>query len=162
VAINLAIRHQGMIVAKGNPKTIRGVEDLARPDVAFINRQRGAGTRILLDYHLQQASISPDQVRGYEREEFTHMAVAVNVLTGVADVGLGIYAAAKALDLDFVPLARERYDLLVPERYLDDPKIVAVLEVLSDPEFALQIEALGGYESRLTGRIMEPGMGLDG
>ncbi|MBU4524799.1 MAG: molybdopterin biosynthesis protein [Desulfomicrobium sp.] len=157
--VNLAIRHQGLIVAKGNPLGITGVGDLARPEVRFINRQRGAGTRILLDYHLRQAGIGPEQVNGYEKEEFTHMAVAVNVLTGTASCGLGIFAAANALGLDFVPLARERYDLaFLPE--LADWKIETALELIRSRAFKERIEALGGYETTLTGMIMEPGQGL--
>lgn len=157
--VNLAIRHQGLIVAKGNPLGITGVGDLARPEVRFINRQRGAGTRILLDYHLRQAGIGPEQVNGYEKEEFTHMAVAVNVLTGTASCGLGIFAAANALGLDFVPLARERYDLaFLPE--LADWKIETALELIRSRAFKERIEKLGGYETTLTGRIMEPGQGL--
>jgi putative molybdopterin biosynthesis protein len=158
--INLAIRHQGLIVAKGNPKAIRGVTDLAREGVTFINRQRGAGTRILLDYHLKTAGILPAQVAGYDKEESTHMAVAVNVLTGTADCGLGIFAAAQALGLDFVPLARERYDLLIPSAYLDDPRIATLLSVIRDPAFKTRIEAMGGYETTLTGQPMHPGQGL--
>lgn len=159
ICVNLAIRHQGLIVAKGNPLGIHGVGDLARPDVRFINRQRGAGTRILLDYHLRQAGIRPDQVSGYEKEEFTHMAVAVNVLTGAASCGLGIFAAAQALGLDFVPLARERYDLaFVPA--LADWKVDMVLELIRSSGFKERIEALGGYETTLTGRLMTPGLGL--
>ena len=117
--INLAIRHQGIIVPHGNPMNIQGIDDFTR--VRFINRQRGAGTRILLDWKLKQAGLKPSDVKGYDKEEFTHMAVAVNVLTGAADCGMGIYAAAKALGLDFVPLALERYDLVIPARFLDDP-----------------------------------------
>lgn len=159
-AVNLAIRHQGLIVAKGNPKGIKGVADLAREDVAFINRQRGAGTRILLDHHLKTAGIRPEQVRGYDKEEFTHMAVAVNVLTGAADCGLGIFAAAKALDLDFVELARERYDLLIPTRFLADPRIEALLAVIRSEKFQEKIRGQGGYETTFTGQAMRPGMGL--
>jgi len=158
--INLAVRHQGLIVAKGNPKNIVAVQDLARDDVRFLNRQRGAGTRILLDHHLKQAGIRPADVLGYDKEEFTHMAVAVNVLTGAADCGLGIMAAARALGLDFAPLARERYDLLIPTRFLDDPRIEAVLGLIRTPEFKARIQGLGGYETTFTGMIMEPDMGL--
>ncbi|NCC37008.1 MAG: hypothetical protein EOM24_34120, partial [Chloroflexia bacterium] len=139
--VNLAIRHQGLIVAKGNPLGISKVEDLARPEVRFINRQRGAGTRILLDYHLRQAGISPEQVNGYDKEEFTHMAVAVNVLTGTASCGLGIFAAASALGLDFVPLARERYDLaFLPEHA--DWKTEVALELIRSASFKERIEKL--------------------
>lgn len=158
--VNLAIRHQGLIVAPGNPKGVRSALDLARPDVTFINRQRGAGTRILLDWHLDQAGVSPDQVRGYAHEEFTHMAVAANVLTGAADAGLGIFAAAKALGLDFAPLAQERYDLLVPNRFLDDPRVLAALAVIRTSAFQDKLKALGGYETTLTGQLMRPGQGL--
>lgn len=158
--INLAIRHQGLMVQPGNPKNITGVADLARPDVNFINRQRGAGTRILLDHHLDKAGISPSQVRGYDREEYTHMAVAVNVLTNAADCGQGIYAAAKALGLDFVPLARERYDLILPTEYLTDPRIVTLRQVIGTAQFQERMRGLGGYDTPLTGKIMKPGMGL--
>ncbi|MBI5520938.1 MAG: molybdopterin biosynthesis protein [Desulfovibrio sp.] len=160
--INLAIRHQGLMVAKGNPKNIRGVADLARPDVRFINRQRGAGTRILLDHHLDKAGIHPAQVQGYDREEYTHMAVAVNVLTHAADCGQGIYAAAKALDLDFVPLARERYDLIMPVAHLDDPRIMTLRQVIGTAQFQKRMRDLGGYDTELTGKVMQPGMGLGG
>jgi len=158
--VNLAIRHQGLIVAKGNPLGIKGVDDLAREDVTFINRQRGAGTRILLDHHLKVAGIAPTSVCGYANEEFTHMAVAVNVLTGAADCGLGIYAAAKALDLDFVPLAHERYDLVIPARFLEDERIITLLALIRTDEVKRKIAALGGYETDLTGQEMKPGMGL--
>lgn len=160
VLINLAIRHQGLIVAASNPKNIQGVADLVRDDVQFINRQRGAGTRILLDWHLSQNDIVPTQVKGYDKEEFTHMAVAVNVLSGAADCGLGIMAAAKALNLGFVPLARERYDLLIPRQHLSDPRVQAVLETIRTDAFKERIQSLGGYETDLTGQEMQPGMGL--
>ena len=126
----------------------------------FLNRQRGAGTRILLDHHLRQAGIATDDVQGYDREEFTHMAVAVNVLTGAADCGLGIHAAAKALDLDFVPLARERYDLIFPVENESDPRLQAMLRLIETKAFQNKIKAQGGYETDLTGQEMQPGMGL--
>lgn len=159
-AVNVAIRHQGLIVPKGNPKKISTIKDLADSQLMFINRQRGAGTRILFDDHLRQAGISSDQITGYDQEEFTHMAVAVNVLSQTADCGMGIYAAAKALDLDFVPLARERYDLIIPAAHMQDPKVQTVLALLRDGDFQNKIEDLGGYETQLSGRIMQPGMGL--
>ncbi|MUM78011.1 molybdopterin biosynthesis protein [Pseudodesulfovibrio sp. F-1] len=158
--VNLAIRHQGLIVPKGNPLSIQGVEDLTREDVRLINRQRGAGTRILLDHHLKTAGIAPADVRGYDNEEFTHMAVAVNVLTGAASCGLGIFAAAKALGLDFVPLARERYDLVIPTAHMNDPRITALLATIGQNAIKAAINGLGGYETSLTGQVMRPGMGL--
>ena len=160
VVVNLAIRHQGFIVARDNPKAIQAIQDLKRGDVRFINRQRGAGTRILLDDHLAKAGIEPEEVEGYDQEEFTHMAVAVNVQSGAADCGMGIFAAAKALDLGFVPLAKERYDLIIPRDHLDNPKIRAVLDLLSRDGFKEAIRDLGGYETDLTGQTMEPGQGL--
>ncbi len=119
--ITLAHREQGLLVRPGNPKKIRGLADLTRDDVVFVNRQAGSGTRVLLDYHLQQLHIEPDTVQGYDVEEYTHMAVAVQVVAGGADAGLGILAAAKALGLDFVPVATERYDLCIPEAFVEDP-----------------------------------------
>ncbi|AGW12551.1 molybdopterin biosynthesis protein [Megalodesulfovibrio gigas] len=158
--VNLAIRHQGLMVAPGNPLGIAGVADLARPDVRFVNRQRGAGTRILLDHHLITAGVDPRAVNGYGKEEHTHMAVAANVASGAADCGLGIQAAAKALGLEFVPLALERYDLLIPEDLLETPHVQAVLACLDDAAFQARIQALGGYETTLCGRTMQPGQGL--
>ncbi len=154
--VNLAIRHQGLIVAPGNPLNIRTVKDLTR--VRFINRQKGAGTRVLLDWKLKQADIRPDTVRGYEKEENTHMAVAANIMTGAADCGMGIHAAARALHLDFIPLALERYDLVIPSRFLHDPRIRALLDLLASPAFRKRIESQGGYDTPLTGRIMHPGI----
>lgn len=158
--VNLAIRHQGFIVPKGNPRKIQGIESLGGSGINFINRQRGAGTRILFDYHMNKAGLSPADISGYDREEFTHMAVAANVLTGAADCGLGIYAAAKALNLDFVPLALERYDLIIPCAFLEDPRICSLMDLISTDKVKKTISSLGGYDTPLTGREMKPGMGL--
>jgi putative molybdopterin biosynthesis protein len=159
--INLAIRHQGFIVPKGNPKGIQGLQDLLREDIRFINRQRGSGTRILLDHHLEQQNINPRQIQGYQQEEYTHMAVAVNVLTGAADCGLGIKAAAQALGMDFIPMARERYDLALPQESLQQHNVQTVLELLQSKSFQEKIQALGGYETSLSGQLMQPGQGLE-
>jgi molybdenum cofactor synthesis domain-containing protein len=152
--INLVWRRQGLMVAPGNPKNIRGVADLTRPDVSFINRQRGAGTRLLLDYLLKEQGLEAAAVRGYDREEYTHMAVAVNVFSGTADVGLGILAAARALTLDFIPLLPERYDLVVPETTFRESRFQVLLEVIRSPEFRQGAEALGGYDLQDCGRIL--------
>ncbi|MFH1595663.1 MAG: molybdopterin biosynthesis protein [Pseudomonadota bacterium] len=152
--INLAWRQQGLMVAPGNPKNIRRVADLVRPGVRFINRQRGAGTRLLLDYLLQEEGLDASAVQGYDREEYTHMAVAVNVFSGTADVGLGILAAARALGLDFIPLLPERYDLVVPETTFADPRFQVLLKVIRSPEFREAAEALGGYDLKDCGRIL--------
>lgn len=144
--VTLAFREQGLIVRRGNPKGIGGLEDLTREGVRFVNRQGGSGTRVLLDYHLARLGLDPLRIQGYEQEEFTHMALAVQVLSGVADVGLGIRAAARALDLEFVPVATERYDLCIPQRFKDDPRVQVALETLRSPEFRAAVEALGGYD----------------
>ncbi len=153
--INLVYRLQGLIVKKGNPKNIKGFEDLIREDITFINRQAGSGTRLLLDKHLRELGISPASIRGYERDEYTHMGVASAVLTGRADVGLGILSAAQALGLDFIPVAEERYDLLIPHEFLDLPIIEALLFIIrEDEEFRRAVKYLGGYDIRDMGKII--------
>lgn len=154
VLVNLVYRDQGLMVTKGNPKDIHGLEDLARPDIKFINRQRGAGTRILLDYRIRQLNIDATAIHGYQREEFTHMAVAAAVASGAVDAGLGIKAAANALGLDFVPVVQERYDLCIPGEYWDTPYIQRVLEVIATPEFQERVKALGGYDLQECGSII--------
>ncbi len=119
--INLVTREQGLMIVKGNPGAIGGFEDLTRDGVTFINRQGGSGTRVLLDYELAKRGIPAGDISGYETEEFTHMAVAVAVMSGAADAGLGIRSAARALDLDFLPVTSERYDLIIPEEFVDTP-----------------------------------------
>ena len=152
--VNLVYRQQGLIVARGNPKGITGIEDLARDDVTFINRQAGSGTRILLDYRLAELDIKPEKIRGYGQDEFTHMSVAVSVLSGAADTGLGIYAAARALNLDFVPIVTEEYDLVIPEVFLEDEKIQLMLEVIRSQRFKELVDGLGGYDTSKTGTVV--------
>jgi putative molybdopterin biosynthesis protein len=152
--VNLVYREQGLIIKKGNPKNIKGLVDLARPDVTFVNRQRGAGTRVLLDYNLKTLGIRPEEIRGYDREEYTHMAVAAAVAAGEADAALGIRAAARALGLDFIDLVEERYDLCIPKEYWDTPYIQRLLDVMSRPEFREEVRSLGGYDLRDCGKIM--------
>lgn len=151
--INLVYRQQGFMVAPGNPKGIASVADLLRPDITFVNRQAGSGTRVLLDYELEKAGLNPDEITGYDNEEYTHMAVAVNVLSGKADAGLGIFSAARALGLDFIAVREERYDLLVPGDCLEYPVVKKVLDCISFADFRKDAEALGGYSTRDTGRI---------
>ena len=154
--VNLVFRDQGLIVRRGNPSKIKGIADLARQDISFINRQAGSGTRILLDYRLGQIGISPDRINGYRHEEFTHMAVAVAVLSGTADAGLGIYAAAAALDLDFIPVVTEQYDLVIPAAHFGSENIQQLIEIVNSSRFKKQVEALGGYSTQKTGEIIEP------
>jgi putative molybdopterin biosynthesis protein len=151
--IHLVLRDQGLMIPAGNPKHIKGIEDLGRDDVMFINRQGGSGTRILLDYRLQQLGIKPEMVNGYGNEEFTHMSIAVAVLSGSADAGLGIYAAARALHLDFIPVVTEQYDLVIPEVYFETPKIQTLLDVIHSERFKKRVEALGGYHTEKTGTV---------
>jgi len=152
--VNLVYREQGLIVGAGNPKNIHGIEDLVRSEVRFINRQRGAGTRVLLDYRLKELGLDARQIQGYEREEFTHMAIAAAVAGGSADAGLGIRAAAYALGLDFVYVTEERYDLCILKEYWDTPYIQRILDVMTSPAFHQAVKALGGYDLRDCGRVM--------
>jgi putative molybdopterin biosynthesis protein len=152
--VQLARRQQGLLLRSGNPKNIRGIPDLQRQDVNFINRQAGSGTRILLDYSLAQLGLSAESIRGYEQEEFTHMAVAVAVLSGRADAGMAIYASARALDLDFIPVAEERYDLVFSETCWEDPKIRLLLEIIVSDSFRGMVKSLGGYDVTESGKLM--------
>ena len=152
--VNLVFRDQGLIVPPGNPRAIKGIEDLGRDDITFINRQAGSGTRILLDFRLKQLGIDPSDVRGYLNEEFTHMSVAVAVLSGAVNVALGIYAAAKALNLDFIPVVTEQYDLIIPEVYFESENIRILLETINSGTFKKRVEALGGYSTKKTGKVI--------
>lgn len=152
--VQLAMRQQGLLVRPGNPKGIRGIADLLRPEVSYINRQAGAGTRILIDYCLKQAGLPSEGIRGYDQEEFTHMAVAVNVLSGRADAGMAIYASAKALQLDFIPIAEERYDLVIPESSWEDGKTQVVLDIIVSGSFRRMVAELGGYDVSASGTVV--------
>ena len=154
VLMNLVHRVQGLMVQQGNPKEIRSLKDLARPDVRFVNRQRGSGTRVLLDYKLKQLGLPSELVQGYEREEYTHLAVAADVASGSCDVGLGILAAARALGLDFIPLLKERYDLAIPRSFYEGDLLRPLLEVIRGDAFRRDVEALGGYETSEMGRVI--------
>jgi putative molybdopterin biosynthesis protein len=156
--INLVYREQGLLVPKGNPKNIVGFKDLTRGDIVFVNRQPGAGTRLLTDKYLRELGINPRDVKGYEREEYTHMGVASAVLSGVSDTGLAILASAKALDLDFVPVAKERYDLAIPQEFLDSEMMGCLLKIIrEDAEFRDTVAGLGGYDISDMGRVMYEG-----
>jgi molybdenum cofactor synthesis domain-containing protein len=151
--VTLAYRQQGLMVRPGNPKGINDLAALARPEVTMVNRQAGSGTRVLLDYHLQKLGLDPDAIKGYDNDEYTHMAVAVQVLAGGADVGLGVMAAARALKLDFVPLMTERYDLCIPIAFWEDPRVRVLLDTLRSPDFKHAVEAMGGYDVSPMGEI---------
>jgi putative molybdopterin biosynthesis protein len=151
--VHLAGRVQGLIVPAGNPRGLSTLPDLARDDVLFVNRQRGSGTRVLLDFKLREVGIPTERIRGYEREEYTHLAVAAHVASGAADVGLGILAAARALGLDFVPLFQEQYQLVIPREHYESAVVAPLLQIVRDPMFAAEVEALGGYDVTDMGKI---------
>lgn len=155
--VTLAEREQGLMVQPGNPKGIESISDLVRGDVSFVNRQRGAGTRLLLDVCLREKGIAPKDINGYQREEYNHLAVAAAVLADSADAGLGVFAAAQALGLDFIPLAKERYDLAIPASHYSDAKLQKMLGLICSPQFKQAVEALGGYHVEKTGQIVWQG-----
>lgn len=150
-------RIQGFMVKKGNPKNITTFEDLAKDDIKFVNRQRGSGTRLLLDYNLNKLSIDPNKINGYFREEFTHLAVAAAVEAGDADAGLGVYSAAAMMGLDFVPVCNEEYDLAIPEEFMEMEIVKEFIETIKSNEFKIKLDELGGYDYSGTGRIIYQG-----
>jgi putative molybdopterin biosynthesis protein len=154
VLVHLAQREQGILVRRGNPKSIAGLHDLSRKDCRFVNRQPGSGTRVLLDYELKRLRIDPASIRGYEREEFTHMAVGVAVASGLADAGLGVRAAAQALGIDFIPLANEQYDLLCLRRFYESGRGVQLMEIIRSKSFKAAVSSLGGYNPVMAGEVL--------
>ena len=145
--VYLVARTQGLMVRPGNPLGISSLSDLTRAEVSFVNRQRGSGTRVLLDFELRKMGIEASEVRGYSREEYTHLAVAAAVSGGKADTGLGIQPAAKAMGLDFIPLFSEEYDLVIPTEDYESDLIGPILQLIRSPEFQHEVEALGGYDA---------------
>lgn len=150
--VRLAVREQGLIVAPGNPLGLSGIEDLARGELRYVNRQPGSGTRALVDYELARSGIAPTSIIGYDREEHTHLAVAASVASGRCDCGLGLLAAAGAFGLDFVPLRREPFDLVLNAASLEDPLLGPFWDLLSSSNFQASVRALGGYDTSETGR----------
>jgi molybdate transport repressor ModE-like protein len=151
--IRFAAREQGLIVARGNPKRLGSLADIARTHARFVNRQRGSGTRRLIERLLQEAAIAPDSIRGYGTEEYTHRAVAATVAAGGADAGFGVHAAAAELGLDFVPVLRERYWLAIRNRTLETPAAQRLLEALAGKALARLARRLAGYDISGAGRI---------
>jgi molybdate-binding protein/DNA-binding transcriptional regulator YhcF (GntR family) len=149
--IHLAYRIQGLMFAKTNPKQIQGIEDLTQREIKFINRQKGSGTRVLLDLELRKHGISPFDVNGYENELDTHVAVATSIAHGEADCGLGIQAAACACDLGFIPLFRERYDLVIPDEHFRSALLLPLINMISSSEFRNLISHVEGYDSTQIG-----------
>lgn len=153
--IFLVHRRQGLFVRPGNPKKVNGLGSLAGPGVRFVNRQRGSGTRLLLETMLEEEGIDAHEINGWLNEEYTHAAVAAYVASGMADAGFGVHAAAQHFNLDFVPLAWERYFLLCSRRTLAYPAVQELLRLLRGPQFAELTANLPGYRSQRSGELME-------
>jgi molybdate-binding protein/DNA-binding XRE family transcriptional regulator len=152
--VTFATWEQGLMVARGNPKRVREVADLARKDILVVNRETGAGARLLLDQKLAAAGLRPTLVKGYERIVASHLEVARLVAAGQADAGIGVRSAARLVGLDFLPLQVERYDLVIPTEYLDVHRsLTAFLDAIVSRPFRTEIEALGGYDTRETGTV---------
>ena len=152
--VNLAYRTQGLIVKKGNPKNITSISDIAQTNIEFVNRQLGSGTRILLDYELKSKKINLKNIRGYERQEITHLGVAATVESGIADVGLGLLSAAKAFGLEFIPVTKEKFDLIIPEQYYNSSFLEPLLKLIKSDEYRKSIVGLGGYDTKETGKTI--------
>jgi putative molybdopterin biosynthesis protein len=142
------------MVPRGNPHGLKGLKDISEQQVRMVNRQRGSGTRVLFDYHLKNMGLTQNAFLGYGDEEYTHLGVAAAVASGRADTGLGIAAAAIALELDFVPLFTERYDLVIPHDYLDGDLLEPLMEVISSEKFRNSVSALPGYDVREMGKVI--------
>lgn len=153
--ITLAHRTQGLIVARGNPKQVSGLHDVARHDITFINRNRGSGTRIWLDERLNEIGLDQEMVNGYTKELYSHTGIAQAIKLGTADVGIGLIAAAVDEDLDFIPLFDEQYDLVIPGDQIEDPTILEMLDYLSTARYRQSINSLEGYGSEKTGVFLD-------
>jgi molybdate-binding protein/DNA-binding XRE family transcriptional regulator len=150
--ISFAVWEEGILAARGNPKKIRGVEDLARKDVSLVNREKGSGSRVLLDSRLKRAGIDPKRVRGYDRLAPGHLAAAWQVLSGAVDCCVATGAAARIFGLHFIPLVNERYDLVIRKQQLDSPRMQNVLDTLNRAGFRRELESLGGYDTKVSGQ----------
>jgi len=147
-------RQQGLMVQKGNPLSIAAFADLAKPGLRYVNRQKGSGTRILTDYLMKQNGLEPEQIYGYEREELTHTSVAAQIVSGSADVGMGIYSAARLYDLDFIPICIEEYDLIIPDHAWDTPQVQQMLHTMQSDAFREKLLSMGGYTVENPGEII--------
>jgi molybdate transport repressor ModE-like protein len=154
VLVQLAFRTQGLFVPRGNPKGVRSIADLARTELRFVNRQRGSGTRMLLDLLLADSNVSPRRISGYESAEFTHAAVAAFIASGMADVGFGLETAARRFGLDFIPILRERYFFACDAAAIERPPLRLVLRLMRSAEFHAIVDALPGYDGRIAGTVV--------
>lgn len=147
-------RQQGLMIAKNNPLKIHAFADIAKDGVRYVNRQKGSGTRVLMDYLCQQHHVNPETIYGYEREELTHTSVAAQIANGSADAGMGIYSAAQLYDLEFLPICIEEYDLIIPDHAWDTPVVQQLLATLKSPAFHDKMLALGGYTVDAPGEVI--------
>lgn len=147
-------RQQGLMVARGNPLNICSFADISRQGIRYVNRQKGSGTRILTDYLCSREKVEPSDVYGYTREELTHTSVAAQIACGSADVGMGIYSAAKLYDLDFIPICIEEYDLIIPDHAWDSPMVQQLLTILRSDAFREKILSMGGYTADHPGQVL--------
>lgn len=154
MVVNLVQRFQGWIVPAGNPNNISSWEDITKKGLRFVNRQRGSGTRLRIDQYLFQNEIPARQISGYEKEEKTHWGVALKIANGEADFGIGIQYAAQRMGLDFVPLFKERYDLIVLQETTEKPEWQQIQAVVNSAAFKRAVEQHIGYDTSLTGKII--------
>ena len=154
VVVNLFQRELGLIMAPKNPLSIRGFEDLSKKGVRLVNRQKGSGTRVLLDHHLKGLKISPSKIEGYEREVYTHFEVGLSILSKEADVGIATIAVAKLLSLPFIPIAKESFDMILEQKTFFRKAIQTFIEVLNSKEFRQRVEPIGAYDFKDSGKIV--------
>lgn len=154
VVVNLFERDLGFVTAPKNPLGIRGFEDLTRKGVRFLNRQKGAGTRVLLDHHLKRLKLSPSRISGYEREVYTHFEVGLSILSKEADVGIATIAVSRYFNLCFIPITRERFDMVLDKNTFFTRGVQAFIEMLHSSEFRNRVERIGSYDFRQSGKIL--------
>ncbi len=155
IVVTFAHWEEGFIVRQGNPKKLRGIADIAKPTVKIVNRETGSGARRLLDKQMLANAINPKRVRGYRDEVFSHLDIASRVKAGLADTGISVRSVASICGLDFVPLQRERYDLIIPKAYYESVGgLRMLLDIITSKPFRDELEALGGYDTRETGKIV--------
>ena len=154
VVVNLFNRDLGFLVAPGNPLRIRGFKDFSRPKIRFINRQKGSGTRVLLDHHLKDLKISASSIKGYENEVYTHFEIGLSVLAKEADVGLATGSVSKLLGLSFIPLTQESFDMLLDQSTFFERGVQAFIEILNSRDFRNRVENLGSYDFKDSGKIL--------
>jgi molybdate-binding protein len=162
VLIHLTKRKQGLFLQKGNPKGVRGLDDLARNDVRFVNRQPGSGTRLLIDLELRRVGVDPERINGYASTELTHTAIAAFVASGMADVGFGVAPAAHHFGLDFIPVVDEDYYFACERGRLSSAPLAAALEVLKSDAFQARVSRLEGYDPADCGLLVDVASGLHG